>query len=162
ATEGCSMAGRSGSCRCTFDVCVFAAALAAGCQRAAPTPVVVPPPAASAAARTDGSDWSRFLGPFGTGISPETGIRTDWSRGLPLVWQLPVGEGYCAPVVAGGRVFHFDRVGAKARLTAYRPDTAAELWRFEYPTDYRDKYGYDGGPRACPVVDGDRVYIHGP
>ncbi|HEY1379123.1 MAG TPA: PQQ-binding-like beta-propeller repeat protein [Gemmataceae bacterium] len=146
-----------------FSLGVLAAVLAAGCQRGAPAPVAVsPPPAAPAAPRTDGTDWPRFLGPFGTGVSPETGIRTDWTHGLPVVWQIPVGEGYCAPVVAGGRVFHFDRVGGKARLTAYHPDTAAELWRFEYATDYRDRYGYDGGPRASPVVDGDRVYIHGP
>src|SRR5262249_38944505 len=32
---------------------------------------------------------------------------------------------------------------------------------FEYPIQYRDKYGYNGGPRCCPVVDGDRVYTHG-
>jgi outer membrane protein assembly factor BamB len=108
-----------------------------------------------------GADWPRFLGPLGTGGSPETGIRTDWSGGLRILWQLPIGEGYCAPVVADGRLFHFDRHGDLARLTAYNAESAAELWRFEYPTDYRDKYGYDGGPRACPVVDGDCVYIYG-
>jgi len=36
------------------------------------------------------------------------------------------------------------------------------LWQFEYPTDYRDMYGYNNGPRTCPVVDNDRVYIYGP
>jgi outer membrane protein assembly factor BamB len=75
---------------------------------------------------------------------------------------LPVGQGYCAPTIANGRLFHFDRHGGQVRLTAFNPDSTAELWRFEYPTEYRDKYGYDGGPRACPIVDGDRVYIHGP
>jgi outer membrane protein assembly factor BamB len=130
------------------------AVLIAGCGQpaAAPRPSGTP----------RGSDWPRFLGPLGTGVSPETGTRTDWSGGLRVVWQLAVGEGYSAPVVADGRLFHFDRHADKVRLAAYNPLTAAELWRFEYPTEYRDKYGYDGGPRACPVVDGDRVYIHGP
>lgn len=95
-------------------------------------------------------------------MSPETGIRTDWTDGLRVLWQLTVGEGYCAPVVADGRLFHFDRYGNKCRLTAYKADAADKLWQFEYPTEYVDKYGYDGGPRACPVVNGDRVYIHGP
>src|SRR4051812_25309988 len=185
------MAGRSGSCRCTFDTPTAAHTIAChgllanrvssrtrfaskpwhttigalvlligGCQRGAPAPLAVAPLAAApAAARADGGDWPRVLGPLGTGVSPEPGIRPDWSNGLPVVWQIPVGEGYCAPVIAGGRVFHFDRHGGQARLTAYHPDTAAELWRFEYPTEYRDRYGYDGGPRACPVVDGDRVYV---
>jgi len=35
------------------------------------------------------------------------------------------------------------------------------LWKFEYPTNYDDYYGYNNGPRCCPVVDGDRVYIFG-
>jgi outer membrane protein assembly factor BamB len=48
-----------------------------------------------------------------------------------------------------------------ARLNCWKADTGEELWRFEYPTDYRDKYNYNGGPRAGPVVDGDRVFIHG-
>jgi outer membrane protein assembly factor BamB len=108
------------------------------------------------------ADWPRFLGPFGTCVSPETGIRTNWTGGLRVLWQLPVGEGYCAPTVANGKLFHFDRRGNQVRLTAYTADAGKELWRFEYPTEYRDKYGYDGGPRACPVVDGERVYCYGP
>jgi outer membrane protein assembly factor BamB len=155
------MAGRSGSCRCTFSVAWLALALA-GCDRGAPPAVVAPTVSTPSAKPNHGSDWPRFLGPFGTGVSPETGIRTDWTGGLRVVWQMPVGEGYSAPVVADGRLFHFDRHGTQARLTAFEAESAAELWRFEYPTEYVDKYGYDGGPRACPVVDGDRVYIYGP
>ena len=144
------MCGRSGSCRCTFSIALLAALLA-GCDRATP-----PAPAKG------GSDWPRFLGPLGTGASPETGIRTDWTGGLLVVWQKQVGEGYSAPVIADGRLFHFDRHGDRCRLTAFNADSAVELWRFEYATDYVDRYGYDGGPRACPAVDGDRVYIYGP
>ena len=44
---------------------------------------------------------------------------------------------------------------------AATPRPASCVWKFEYPTDYEDLYGYDPGPRACPVVDGDRVYVHG-
>ena len=39
--------------------------------------------------------------------------------------------------------------------------TGTERWRFEYPTDYEDMYGYNNGPRCCPVVDEERVYIFG-
>src|SRR5262249_39715105 len=30
-----------------------------------------------------------------------------------------------------------------------------------YPTKYEDAYNYSNGPRCCPVIDGDRVYIYG-
>jgi outer membrane protein assembly factor BamB len=144
------MFGLFNLCRCTFKLALFAALLV-GCGPS------TPPSAAKIA-----SDWPRFLGPLGIGASPETGIRTEWTGGLRILWQLPVGEGYSAPTIADGRFFHFDRHKGQARLTAFNPETAAETWRFEYPTDFKDKYGYDGGPRACPVVDGDRVYIYGP
>ena len=40
-------------------------------------------------------------------------------------------------------------------------ESGEELWRFEYPTNYEDLYGYNNGPRCSPVVDGDRVYSYG-
>jgi outer membrane protein assembly factor BamB len=112
--------------------------------------------------RAVGSDWPCFLGPQGNNTSTETGIMAHWPKeGLRLVWQCPLGEGYGAPVVAKGRLFHFERVKDNARLTCRRSETGELLWRFEYPTDYEDFYNYSNGPRASPVVDGDRVYVHG-
>jgi outer membrane protein assembly factor BamB len=113
--------------------------------------------------RKTGSDWPVFLGPTGDGVSSEKGIVRPWpEQGPRVVWEKKVGSGYSMPVVSRGRLFLFDRVGNRARLRCWKSETAEELWTFEYPTEYRDKYGYNGGPRCCPVVDGDRVYIHGP
>jgi outer membrane protein assembly factor BamB len=109
-----------------------------------------------------GSDWPGFLGPAGDGASPEKGIIAPWPReGLRVVWHQPVGMGYGAPAVARGRLYLFDRHGAEARLTCRDARTGKERWRFGYPTRYEDAFGYNNGPRACPVVDGDRVYVHG-
>lgn len=108
-----------------------------------------------------GSDWPTFLGPRGDGTSSETGIRTDWTRGLPIAWQTDVGEGYAMGSVAGGRLYLFDHVGGEARLTARGARTGAVLWTTKWPSRYEDLYGYSAGPRASPVVDGDRVYTFG-
>ncbi len=109
-----------------------------------------------------GVDWYRFLGPDLDGKSPEVGIRTDWSEGrLPILWQHPVGAGYSMPSVADGRLFLFDRHTNRARLTCLESRTGRELWRAESATDYVDHYGYSDGPRASPVIDGDRVYVFG-
>jgi outer membrane protein assembly factor BamB len=35
------------------------------------------------------------------------------------------------------------------------------LWTHTHSTDYVDRHGDNPGPRASPVVDGDRVYVHG-
>jgi outer membrane protein assembly factor BamB len=113
--------------------------------------------------RTAGDDWPGFLGPTGDGVSAETGILAPWpEEGLRVVWQRGLGESYAMPSVSRGRLFLFDRAGDRARLECLRSETGEGLWTFEYPTAYEDGYGYNGGPRCCPVVDGDRVYIYGP
>ena len=101
--------------------------------------------------RKSGSDWGRFLGPTGDGKSPETPLLTSWSpTGPPVVWDREIGTSYGAPTVSQGRLFMFDRHGGLARLTCMKSETGDELWRFEYPTDYEDLYGYNNGPRTCP------------
>ena len=113
--------------------------------------------------RKAGTDWARFLGPTGDGVSPETGILTKWPKeGLKVLWEAPMGQGFAPPAVSRGRLFHFDRFRNDNRLTCRNAETGQLLWKFEYPTDYDDLYGYSPGPRACPVVDDDRVYILGP
>jgi outer membrane protein assembly factor BamB len=112
--------------------------------------------------REVGFDWPRFLGPQGDSSSAERGIVTPWPKqGLRVVWQEKAGEGYGAPTISRGRLFVFDRVGDTARLRCLAAETGKFLWKLEYPTQYQDKYGYNGGPRCCPVVDGDRVYVFG-
>jgi outer membrane protein assembly factor BamB len=108
------------------------------------------------------SDWPQFLGPFGKSVSAEKGIIAPWpDRGLQVIWQKPIGEGCGMPAISQGRLFQFDRHGDQARLSCLRSETGEFLWNFEYPTDYHDQYGFNNGPRCCPVVDGDRVYIYG-
>ncbi len=117
--------------------------------------------------RQKGVDWPTFLGPTGDSKSPETGIITDWDKGLRMVWQRELGIGYGIGCTAAGRYYQFDRFDERgkrlgtARLDCLNAETGEEIWRFEYTTDYIDMYGYNGGPRSSPVVDGNRVYILG-
>ena len=113
--------------------------------------------------RKTGSDWPSFLGPSGDGKSPENFSIDPWGiSGPSLVWQTKIGESYGAPAISRGRLFIFDRHQNLARLSCMRSEKKELLWQFEYPTDYKDIYGYNNGPRSCPVVDNDRVYIYGP
>ncbi|MFQ5526368.1 MAG: PQQ-binding-like beta-propeller repeat protein [Thermoanaerobaculia bacterium] len=114
------------------------------------------------ATRKDGSDWETFLGPGANSRTDETGLLLTWpASGPPLAWAIEVGEGYTAPAVSRGRLFHFDRVDNEARLSCLSAETGATLWRTSYSTDYEDYYDYSNGPRSSPVVDGDRVYTLG-
>jgi len=109
-----------------------------------------------------GSDWPRFLGPTGDNVSAETGILTAWPReGLRKVWDCKLGQGYAPPTVAGGKLYHADKFGDNTRVTCRNAGTGEVVWAADYPSKYEDYYGYEPGPRCCPVTDGERVYVHG-
>jgi outer membrane protein assembly factor BamB len=117
--------------------------------------------------RQRGEDWPRFLGPAGNSKSAESGLVVPWPNGGPrVVWAKEVGTGYGIGSIAAGRYYQFDRHDLRrgrgqARLTCLNAETGEEIWRFEYPCEYEDMLGYNNGPRASPVIDGNRVYIYG-
>ncbi len=132
----------------------------AAAELAAPAAVAPVAPVAPDLATRSGDDWPTFLGAGRDARSREVGVR--WpAGGPPILWHREIGDGYSAPTVVRGRLFHFDRHGDRARLTALRAETGEELWRSEYETHYEDSFQYSGGPRASPVVDGNRVYVFG-
>ncbi|MCE9546150.1 MAG: PQQ-like beta-propeller repeat protein [Planctomycetia bacterium] len=115
-----------------------------------------PPPIA------DGSDWPGFLGPTGDGKSPENSLHLPWpAAGPPIVWQTEIAEGYAAPSISQGRLYLFDRHRDQNRLRCLESRTGHPAWQFQYDTQYEDRYGYSNGPRCCPVIDGDHVYVLG-
>jgi len=70
--------------------------------------------AAIAAARLPADDWPQMLGPTRNGIYTGAPLAETWpSSGPPIVWKRDVGQGFSGPVVAGGRVILFHRVGAR-------------------------------------------------
>src|SRR6185436_10363636 len=110
--------------------------------------------------RKAGIDWPGFLGPDHDSKSPERGLK--WpAEGPRKVWDRRLGDSYGICSVYRGRVFQFDRSGKNAVLYCLKSETGEELWKAEYVSEYDDMYGYDPGPRCCPVIDGDRVYIFG-
>lgn len=112
--------------------------------------------------RRRGEDWPRFLGPHGDSRSTETRLLTDWpDDGPPVVWHRELGTGYGICSISKGRLFQFDRVADRARLTCLHSETGQPIWEFKYLSDYEDLYRYNNGPRCSPVIDEDRVYVFG-
>ena len=126
-----------------------------------PGPKPDPGPLLDLGTRKKGDDWPRFLGPEGNSKSRETGIITDWSKGLHIVWQTRLGLSYGMPTISQGRLFQLDGLPGRSRLYCLASETGKELWHFDYKIEYEDLLGYDNGPRSSPVVDGERVYIAG-
>src|SRR4029077_19810927 len=96
------------------------------------------------------------------GVSAETGLMQTWAdKGPPVVWEKEVGSGYSGPVVAGGRLILFHRVGDNEGVAGLEAAGGKERWQFAYPTAYRDDFGKGDGPRSTPLVAGNRVYTLG-
>ena len=107
-------------------------------------------------------DWPAFLGSRGEPVSGETGLLEKFGpSGPPLVWELAKGTGYSSPSIQGDYLVYMHRRDSSVIVECLRPETGESYWTFEYPTDFEDRYGYNNGPRATPVIDGENVYLYG-
>ncbi len=107
-------------------------------------------------------DWPQFLGPERNGIYRGVPLAESWPASGPrVVWRKSVGQGFSAPVVVQDRILIFHRVGANEVLDALDARTGDDVWRYQYPTKYRDDFGFDEGPRAAPVVVDGAVFTFG-
>lgn len=108
------------------------------------------------------ADWPRFLGPADNASSTETPLLREWGDAGPrLLWTLAKGEGYASPIVGAGRLLLFHRMDGEERVECRSPIDGSLVWETTYPVEYRDRYGYQNGPRSSPVIDGDFVYVFG-
>ncbi|HWI19312.1 MAG TPA: PQQ-binding-like beta-propeller repeat protein [Vicinamibacterales bacterium] len=107
-------------------------------------------------------DWPQILGPNRNGIYTGPPIVPSFPRsGPPSLWTREVGAGFSGPAVAGERLVLFHRVNNRETVEAIDALTGKTAWMFDYPTAYRDDFGFDEGPRAVPVIAGGRVFTHG-
>ena len=107
-------------------------------------------------------DWTSFLGPTHNAVSTETRLLQKWPAGGPkLVWEMKKGTSYSSPAISGDRLVFIHRVGNEERVECLHRETGERYWQFSYPTQFEDRYGYNNGPRASPVIDGDHVYTYG-
>lgn len=108
------------------------------------------------------ADWPTFMGPAHNGVITETKLLKKFPEGGPkIVWELATGNGYSSPTIQGDRLVYVHRVRDDVTVECLHPATGDKYWDFSYPTTYEDRYGYSNGPRASPVIDGDRVYVMG-
>jgi outer membrane protein assembly factor BamB len=107
-------------------------------------------------------DWPQFLGPARDGRYSGPELPAAWPKsGPPLVWKIEVGQGFSGPVVARGRVILFHRIANRAIVESLDAGTGRRIWATEYPTLYRDDFGFDEGPRGIPAIAGEKIYTFG-
>ncbi|MFP6739456.1 MAG: PQQ-binding-like beta-propeller repeat protein [Planctomycetota bacterium] len=108
------------------------------------------------------TDWPQLHGPRRDGIyrGPPLTDTLPAGRAKPL-WKKNVGQGFAGPAVAGGRLVLFHRVDNMELLDCMDAATGKAIWSSKYPATYRDRFGFDEGPRAVPTIEGGRIYTNG-
>jgi hypothetical protein len=108
------------------------------------------------------SDWPQFLGPTRNGVYTGPALAASWPKDGPrVVWQRKVGAGFSGPAVASGKLILFHRIEDEETVECLDAGTGKALWKFDYPTAYRDDFGFDEGPRATPAISDGHVYTYG-
>ena len=121
-----------------------------------------PAPLPLHAADRGGDDWPRFLGPTANNVSRETGLLDRLpTNGPPVLWHKTVGTGYSAPSVQGRYAVLHHRLRDEEVVEALDAASGQGHWRFAYPSQFIDPYGYNNGPRCTPLLTSNRCYTFG-
>jgi outer membrane protein assembly factor BamB len=123
-----------------------------------------------------GSDWPRFHGPGGLGVSTDRDVPVEWGPDKNVVWKVKLpGAGASSPIVLSDRIFltcySGYGIGGKGgdidelrrRLVCLDRKTGAQRWEHVEPakmpetkfSHYINEHGYAS---STPVTDGKRVY----
>src|ERR1700722_6280017 len=108
------------------------------------------------------ADWPQLLGPTRDGVYSGPELASTWpASGPPILWKKDVGEGFAAPVVASGKLILFHRSAGREIVDCFDALSGEKMWTFDYPTTYRDDFGFDEGPRSPPAISGGVIYTFG-
>ena len=127
--------------------------------RFAPPTAATNAPAAMPAANLP--DVPQFFGPKRDGIVTGAKLARDWIASPPKqLWRQPIGSGWSAFAVVGGRAYTQEQRGADEVVTCYELLTGRLLWVHTNAARFFQWQGGEG-PRATPTVDQGQVFAIG-
>jgi outer membrane protein assembly factor BamB len=119
------------------------------------------PPALPLAPTTDIPDVPQFFGPKRDGTVTGANLSRGWTATPPKeLWRQPVGSGWSAFAVAGGRAFTQEQRLENETVSCYAVRTGRLLWLHTEAVHFQQWQGGDG-PRATPTVDRGQVFAIG-
>lgn len=83
------------------------------------------------------------------------------SNGPPRVWSKQIGTGYGAPSVMGDELVLHHRIREEEIVECFEAAAGKSKWRYAYPSQFIDPYGYNNGPRCTPLLTSNRCYTFG-
>jgi outer membrane protein assembly factor BamB len=107
------------------------------------------------------TDWNRFRGPNGTGLSDSTPLPTVVDDSTTL-WRVPVEKGWSSPVLWGDLlVLTAETAETKRAVIAFAATDGRELWRYEESFEpHKLHKGYNSFASSSAFIDDQRIYIN--
>ncbi len=107
------------------------------------------------------TDVPQFFGPHRDGIVRGANLVRDWSAAVPKqLWRQPIGTGWSAFAVVGGRAYTQEQRGDDELVTCYELLTGRLLWSHANHVHFNQWQSGDGS-RATPTIEGGRVFTVG-
>ena len=109
------------------------------------------------------TDWSRFRGPNGSGLSTATKIPTEFGPDKNLIWRLPLPPGHSSPILFDDRIYLTAFRGDQLMTMAIDRARGRVLWERSAPevkTRLIDKRNNAASP--SPAVEANAVYVFFP
>lgn len=115
------------------------------------------------AAALNATDWTRYRGPNGTGISPDRGVPAEIGPDRNLIWKTKIPKGNSSPVVLNGRIYLTAQEADDRLLLAFDAKSGAQIWRKAVPK-LRTELGHplNGNVTPTPATDGRSLFIFFP
>ncbi len=112
------------------------------------------------------SDWPRFRGPNGTGVSIEsgdTGLPEAIDRDRNVSWSVETPRGNSSPIVVDGRLFITAHEGKERMLLCYDAATGTQIWRQSVTKSRDETFNPLNGPATpTPATDGRNLFVFFP
>ncbi len=107
-------------------------------------------------------DWPQILGPNRNGVAVgERLVESLPKRGLSVLWEHKVGDGYAGVAVADGHLVVFHRMGNEEVAEGLDPLSGRRQWEKRFPATYAGGINPDTGPRCVPLIHEGSVYLFG-
>lgn len=110
------------------------------------------------------AQWTQWGGPNQDFKANSKGLAAQWGEDGPKrVWERDLGEGYSAILVDGGRLYTMYRPGDQEAVVCLDAASGKTIWEYKYKSDPAEGHAtqYGEGPRATPLIAGDRIYTIG-
>src|SRR5947209_18467100 len=81
---------------------------------------------------TQASDWARWRGPDGTGISAEKGWRPQALAAAKIQWKASLGKGHSSLAVVDKHLYAMGNPGNTDVVYCLDSGTGKEIWKYPY------------------------------